>query len=266
MAMKYSTASQLKSELKSGLSQKKLSVEDRISKGKKLIEEYVPQLEKTNPEKAQKYKDEVQLLIDTLKDISLSSTGKSCDNEINDSDKEPLKEEPQVKGPEETMEFNHKDKTPEYEEVLKEVANLKCKLELQAEYTTDQCHKRAALKTENDDLKRKIKDLRWELQNLAINPTGSKTFDDQYQQLKTARYHLAEAADRQDWLWKENQELKKGDVGTLKERILELWTERGEAWAERNELSAKSREQQEKIEELQAKVNQLQKANGSDGD
>ena len=58
--MKYSTASQLKSELKSGLSQKKLSVEDRMSKGKKLIEEYVPQLEKTNKENAEAYTVDIQ--------------------------------------------------------------------------------------------------------------------------------------------------------------------------------------------------------------
>ena len=134
-----------------GSARKKLSVEDRISKGKKLIEEYVPQLEKTNPDKAQKYKDEVQLLIDTLKDISLSGTGKSCDNEINDSDKEPLKEEPQtkepeVKGPEETMEF--KDKTPKDEEVPNEVAELKSALDAMTWDANDQFEKRFALRSE----------------------------------------------------------------------------------------------------------------------
>ena len=102
-------------------------------------------------------------------------------------------------------------------------------------------------------------DLNEELHNFYSNPTGSKTFDEQYQQLKTARKHLAAAAERQDWLWKENEELKKGDVGALQSRNAELWTQRAEA-------NIKIREQQKKIEELQAKVNQLQKANGSDGD
>ena len=99
--MNYSTASKLKSELETGLSQKKsLSIEDRISKGKRLIEEYVPQLEKTNKEKAEAYKEDIQKLINKLNDTPQAETVKSSDNEINDIDKEPLKEEPQMKEPE----------------------------------------------------------------------------------------------------------------------------------------------------------------------
>ena len=73
-------------------------------------------------------------------------------------------------------------------------------------------------------------DLNEELHNFYSNPTGSKTFDDQYQQLKTANDRLAKASNTNA------------------------------------ELCQLLKEQQKKIEELQAKVNKLQKANGSDGD
>ena len=141
--MKYSTASQLKSELKSGLSQKKLSVADRTSKGEKLIEEYVPQLEKTNKGKAEAYKVDIQKLINKLHATPQSETVKSSDNEINDIDKEPLEEEPQmkepevkgpeVKEPEETMELNHKRKTPKDSQEEPELAVYKRSLELEYE-------------------------------------------------------------------------------------------------------------------------------------
>ena len=109
-------------------------------------------MEKTNKGKAEAYKVDIQKLINKLNDTPQSETVQSSDNEINDIDKEPLEEEPQmkepevkgpeVKEPEETMEFNHKRKTPEYEDIIKEVANLKCKLEVQEEQTADQYHKK----------------------------------------------------------------------------------------------------------------------------